>query len=74
MSTTETTRRVVKGNARLRDPRLEQEPTDIVAMASAQATGHADFGQNAKVSARNATPPLRRRTGAEQIRAKAEHH
>ncbi|KAK5882395.1 hypothetical protein CesoFtcFv8_020984 [Champsocephalus esox] len=50
MSTTETTGCIVKENARLRDPRLEQEPTDTVAMASTRTTGHANFGSNTVVS------------------------
>ncbi len=67
MSTTETTRSVVKENARPRDPRLEQEPTDMVAMASTRTTGHANFGSNAVVSddggvkhtcKHTATPPV----------------
>lgn len=67
MSTTETTRCVVKENARPRDPRLEQEPTDTVAMASTRTTGHANFGSNSVVSddggvnthSRAHTPPPR---------------
>lgn len=87
MSTTETTRCVDKENARLRDPRLEQEPTDMVAKASTLTTGHANFGSNTVVSDDGGlthmhkhrhpvrlTTPLRGLTGAEQTRAKAEHH
>ncbi|CAB1429162.1 unnamed protein product [Pleuronectes platessa] len=85
INTTETARCVVKGNARQRDPRLEQEPTDTVAVASTRTLGLANFrpichgGRRGRVNTRAHEPPplathLRGLTEAEQTRAKAEHH
>lgn len=50
MSTTETATCEADGNARLRDPRLEQEPADMGAAASTRTTGHANSGSNIVVS------------------------